>query len=65
MKKILKKLHKQALECSEAVTHLSVLKDVTDDDAEILAETIDLLNDVHEIIFDKIFNDSESEIVND
>ena len=65
MKKILKKLHKQALECSEAVTHLSVIKDVTDDDAEILTETIDLLNDVHEIIFDKIFNDSESEIAND
>jgi len=58
MKKYLKKIYKNTLECADAVAKQENLKDVTDWDVDLLAESIELLNDVYELLYDKVFDDS-------
>lgn len=58
MKKLLKKLHKNTLDCVDAVAKQNNIKDITDWEVDLLAESIELLNDVYEQLYDKVFDDS-------
>lgn len=55
MKQLLKKINKYALEASVAIAQKDALKDVTEDDTDRLIETIGLLNDIFEELYDNVF----------
>lgn len=58
MKKILNNIYKQALQATDAAAKKD-FNEITDNEIDKLAETIELLNDVYELIYDKVFDDSE------
>jgi len=55
MKQLLKKINKYALEASVAIAQKDALKDITEDDTDRLIETIGLLNDIFEELYDNVF----------
>ena len=55
MKQLLKKINKYAIEASVAIAQKDALKDVTEDDTDRLIETIGLLNDIFEELYDNVF----------
>jgi hypothetical protein len=55
MRQLLKKINRAALECTVAISEKNALKGVTDDDVDGLAEAIELLNDVYEELYNKVF----------
>ena len=61
VRQLLKKINRAALECSVAITEENALKSVTDNDVDGLAEAIELLNDVYEELYNKVFEESEEE----
>ena len=61
MRQLLKKINRAALECSVAITEENELKNITDDDVDGLAEAIELLNDIYEELYNKVFEEPEEE----
>jgi len=61
VRQLLKKINRTALECSVAITEENALKSVTDNDVDGLAEAIELLNDIYEELYNKVFEESEEE----
>ena len=60
LQKLLDKICKSALQASVAIAERDSLKGLTNDNTDSLAEAIELLNDIYEILYDKVFEDSES-----
>ena len=58
MKKHFEKIRKNSLEITKAITAKNV-KNLTEDDLDILAETIDMLNDIYETLYDEVFVELE------
>ena len=58
MKKHFEKIRKNALDLTKAVTVKSI-KNLTEEDLDILAETIDMLNDIYEALYDDVFVELE------
>ena len=44
-----------------AITEENALKSITDNDVDGLAEAIELLNDIYEELYNKVFEESEEE----
>ena len=61
MRQLLKKINRAALECSVAITEDNALNNITDDDVDGLAEAIELLNDIYEELYNKVFEEPEEE----
>jgi Mg2+ and Co2+ transporter CorA len=61
MRQLLKKINRAALECSVTITEDNALKNITDDDVDGLAEAIELLNDIYEELYNKVFEEPEEE----
>ena len=61
MRQLLKKINRAALECAVAISEKNALKGVTDNDVDGLAEAIELLNDVYEELYNKVFEEPEEE----
>jgi len=59
MKQLLKKINKYALEASVVIAQKDAFKNITEDDTDNLIETIGLLNDIYEELYDKVFEASE------
>lgn len=59
MKKIINDIHKLTLKATTIVSKKD-FKNITDDEVDKLAETIELLNDVYEELYDKVFDESET-----
>lgn len=61
MKKIIKQIHNLGL---KAITEIAKkdYKDITDEDIDKLAESIEFFNDIYEELYDKIFEDSKTTI---
>lgn len=55
MKQLLKKINKYALEASVAIAQKDAFKDITENDTDSLIETIGLLNDIFEELYDNVF----------
>ena len=58
MKKIVKQIHKLALTATTEIAKKNY-KDITDEEVDKLAESIELFNDIYEELYDKVFDDSE------
>jgi hypothetical protein len=58
MKKHFIKIRKNALAMTEAI-NVRDLKDLTEEDLDILAEAIDILNDAYESLYDEVFVEPE------
>ena len=58
MKKHFEKIRKNASDLTKAVTVKSI-KNLTEEDLDILAETIDMLNDIYEALYDDVFVELE------
>ncbi len=54
MKKVFKKIHKDVLELALLVSKKDY-KNITEDDLDILAESLDILNDIYETLYDEVF----------
>ena len=54
MKKLFNKIRKNAMEIAMAISKEGY-KNVTEDDLDILAETLDILNDMYETLYDEVF----------
>lgn len=61
IKRKLKKLHKDALDCVDCLAQGASIKDITDWEVDLLAESIELLNDLYEQLYDKVFDESLNE----
>lgn len=59
MKQTITKLHNLAFKITDLVAKKDYKK-INDDDVDKLAEAIELLNDVYEELYDKVFDDSQS-----
>jgi hypothetical protein len=59
MRQLLKRINKAALQCSVAITEEGALRGVTDNDVDGLAEAIELLNDIYEELYNKVFEETE------
>lgn len=55
MKQLLKKINKYTLEASVAIAQKDAFKDITENDTDSLIETIGLLNDIFEELYDEVF----------
>lgn len=55
MKQLLKKINKYALEASVTIAQKDAFKDITENDTDSLIETIGLLNDIFEELYDNVF----------
>ncbi len=60
LQKLLDRICKSTLQASVAIAENDSLKGLSNDDTDSLAEAIELLNDIYEILYDKVFEDSES-----
>lgn len=58
MKKLFNKIRKNSMEIAMAVSKEGY-KNVTEDDLDILAETLDILNDMYETLYDEVFVEVE------
>ena len=58
MKKLIKKIHKSTLELSKVVA-TKEFGDLTEDDVDNLAECINILEDLYEVLYDSVYDDSE------
>jgi len=58
MKKIVKQIHELALKATTEIAKKNY-KDITDEEVDKLAESIELFNDIYEELYDKVFEDSE------
>ncbi len=54
MKKVFKKIHKNVLELALLVSKKDY-KDITEDDLDILAESLNTLEDMYETLYDEVF----------
>lgn len=60
MKKLFNKIRKDAMEIVMAVSKEGY-KNVTEDDLDILAESLDILNDMYETLYDEVFVELDDE----
>ena len=60
MKKIFKKIHNQAIELADVVAKDNH-KDMSEEDLDTLAEAIEILNDMYETLYDRVFVEVEEE----
>jgi hypothetical protein len=58
VKKHFNKIRKDAMELAMAVTK-EKYKELTEDDLDVLAEAIDILNDMYETLYDEVFVEVE------
>jgi len=58
MKKLVTKVHKNTLELAKAVASKD-FKDLTEDDVDSLAECINILEDIYEELYDKVYTELE------
>lgn len=58
MKKLVKKIHKSTLELSKVVA-TKEFGDLTEDDVDSLAECINVLEDLYEVLYDNVYDDSK------
>ena len=58
MKKYFIKIRKDALAMTEVI-NVRDLKDLTEEDLDILAEAINILNDAYESLYDEVFVELE------
>jgi hypothetical protein len=58
MKKLVKKIHKSTLELSKVVA-TKEFGDLTEDDVDSLAECINILEDLYEVLYDNVYDDSK------
>lgn len=59
MKKNFLKIRKNVMDLASLVA-TKKYKDFTEDDLDILAESVDMLNDIYEELYDVVFEDTES-----
>ena len=60
LKILLNKICKSSLEATVAISEKGSLLNLTEDDIDALAEAIEILNDIYEELYDKVFDDSKS-----
>ena len=60
MKKQFNKIRKDAMELAMAVSK-GGCKNISEDDLDILAESLDILNDMYETLYDDVFVELEDE----
>ena len=60
MKKLFNKIRKDTMEIAMAVSKEGY-KNVTEDDLDILAESLDILNDMYETLYDEVFVELDDE----
>jgi hypothetical protein len=58
MVKQFKKIHKEAMTLANMVAK-EEYKSISEDDLDSLAETIDILNDIYETLYDEVFVEVE------
>ena len=54
MKKVFNKIHKDVLELALLVTKKD-FENITEDDLDVLAESLNLLEDMYETLYDEVF----------
>lgn len=59
MKTTISEIHKLAFKVTDLAAKKK-FKKITDNDIDKLAEAIELLNDVYEILYNNVFNDSKT-----
>jgi len=59
MKKLINDIHKLVFKSVDLVAKKS-FKGITEDDVDKLGEAADILNDLYEVLYDQIFEDSET-----
>ena len=60
MKKVFKKIHKDILELALLVSKKDY-KDITEDNLDILAESLNTLEDMYETLYDEVFVEVDEE----
>lgn len=60
MKKVFSKIRKNAMELAVDVSKRNY-KGITEEDLDILAEAIEILNDMYETLYDEVFVEVEEE----
>lgn len=62
MKKLFNKIRKNSMELAMTVSKEGY-KDIKEDDLDILAEAIEILNDMYETLYDEVFEEIDDETV--
>jgi hypothetical protein len=58
MKKHILKIHKNVLDITKDITSKK-FNNYTEDDLDLLAESMDLLNDAYEVLYDNVFEEGD------